>query len=49
MLSSAGLSPSELKGVSDLYQMECEMISNLTLKYESHVGHSMNTLRLSND
>lgn len=38
MLSFDCLSPRELNGVADLYQIECEMTSNLTLNYESHAG-----------
>lgn len=40
MLSFDCLSPRELNGVADLYQIECEMTSNLTLNYESHAGPS---------
>lgn len=40
MLSFHCLSPRELNGVTDLYQIECEMTSNLTLKYESHTDPS---------
>ncbi len=40
MLSSDCLSPRELNGVADLYQIECEMTSNVTLNYESHAGPS---------
>lgn len=40
MLSSDSLSPRELNGVADLYRIECEMTSNLTLNYESHTASS---------
>lgn len=38
MLSFDCQSARELNGVTDLYQIECEMTSNLTLNYESHAA-----------
>lgn len=35
MLSYDRLPPRLLNGVTDLYQMKCEITSNLTLHYES--------------
>lgn len=35
MLSYDRLPPRLLNGVTDLYQMKCEITSNLTLNYES--------------
>lgn len=36
--------PRKLNGVIDLYRIECEMTSNLTLKHESHTAPSASLL-----